>query len=150
MHVWSPAELAAFHAAIEGNRNDALFRLLAMTGMRRSEVVGLRWCDVDLAAGSLTVAQAATLVDGDEVVAVPKTRRSRRVIDLDADTAAVLQRHRARQRELYLRLGATASASGRVFTQRGRRSHPPELDRPGVHPFRPGCWCPEDPTPRPP
>ncbi len=45
MKVWSPAELAS----IEGNRNEALFRLLAMTGMRRSEVVD-----------------------------VPKTRRSRR------------------------------------------------------------------------
>jgi integrase len=116
MNVWSPADLAAFLAAIKGNRNEALFRLMALTGMRRSEVVGLRWSDVDLAAGSLTVAQAATLVNGEEVVAVPKTRRSRRVIDLDADTGVVLQRHRARQRELYLRLGATASAIDRVFT----------------------------------
>jgi len=63
-----------------------------------------------------TVNQAATVVDGDEMVDAPKTRRSRRVIDLDGDTVALLQRHRSRQRELFLRLGVTASASDRVFT----------------------------------
>jgi integrase len=116
MQVWTPAQLAAFLGSIQGNRNEALFRLLAMTGMRRSEVVGLRWSDVDVRSGSLTVAQAATVVDGAEVVDVPKTRRSRRVIDLDTETAALLQRHRNQQRELLLRLGVTATASDRVFT----------------------------------
>jgi integrase len=116
MQVWSPAELSTFLASIEGSRNEAPFRLLAMTGMRRSEVVGLRWSDVDLDRHHLTVNQAATVVDGDEVVDVPKTRRSRRVIDLDPDTVSLLQRHRSRQLELYLRLGVSATASDRVFT----------------------------------
>jgi integrase len=114
--VWTPAELSTFLMSIEGNRNEALFRLLSMTGMRRSEVVGLRWSDVDLSHHRLTVNQAATVVDGDEVLDTPKSRRSRRVIDLDADTVSLLQRHRSQQRELYLRLGVTASASDRVFT----------------------------------
>ena len=56
MHVWTPPELSAFLRTIDGNRNEALFRLLAMTWMRRSEAVGLRWSDVDLRAGALTVA----------------------------------------------------------------------------------------------
>jgi len=116
MRVWSPAELSTFLGRIEGNRNEALFRLLAMTGLRRSEAVGLRWSDVQLDRQRLTVNQAATVVNGDEVVDVPKTRRSRRVIDLDAETVALLQRHRSQQRELFLRLGATATASNRVFT----------------------------------
>jgi integrase len=116
MTVWSPNELAGFLASIEGNRNEALFRLMAMTGLRRSEVVGLRWSDVSLERSRLTVNQAATVVDGDEVVDAPKTRRSRRVIDLDPATTSLLQRHRARQRELFLRLGVTAHASDRVFT----------------------------------
>jgi integrase len=116
MHVWTPAELTCFLRSIVGNRNKALFRLMAMTGMRRSEVVGLRWSDVNARSGSLTVAQAATVIDGTEVVDVPKTRRSRRVIDLDTETAAVLHRHRNEQRELLLRLGVTATASDRAFT----------------------------------
>ena len=116
MTVWTPAELSTLLASIEGNRNEALFRLMAMTGMRRGEVVGLRWSDVQFDRHRLTVNEAATVVHGDEVVDVPKTRRSRRVIDLDGDTTALLQRHRARQRGLFLRLGVTASASDRVFT----------------------------------
>ena len=39
MTVWSPAELTSFLTAIEANRNEALFRLMAMTGMRRNEVL---------------------------------------------------------------------------------------------------------------
>ena len=89
MTVWTPAELSAFLASIEGNRNEAMFRLLAMTGMRRGEVVGLRWSDVQLDRHRLTVNQAATVVDGDEMVDVPKTRRSRRVIDLDTPVHSV-------------------------------------------------------------
>ncbi len=116
MTVWTPAELSTFLDSIEGNRNEALFRVMAMTGLRRGEVVGLRWSDVQLDRHRLTVNQAATVIDGLEVVDVPKTRRSRRVIDLDGDTTALLSRHRARQREMFLRLGVTASASDRVFT----------------------------------
>jgi integrase len=116
MRVWSPEELATFLASIDGNRNEALFRLLAMTGMRRGEVVGLRWSDVDLARHRLTVNQAATVIDGDELLDVPKPWRSRRVIDLDPDTVSLLKRHRARQRELYVMVGVSATASDRVFT----------------------------------
>lgn len=116
MRVWSPGELARFLASIEGNRNETMFRLMAMTGIRRGEVVALRWSDVELAGHRLTVNQAATVIDGVEEVAVPKTRRSRRVIDLDPETVSMLQRHRVRQREQFLMLGVSATASDRVFT----------------------------------
>ena len=116
MRVWSPDELTQFLASTEGNRNEALFRLLAMTGMRRGEVVALRWSDVDLAGRRLTVNQAASVIGGEEFVDVPKTRRSRRAIDLDPETVSLLKQHRARQRELFLMVGVTATASDRVFT----------------------------------
>ena len=74
MRVWSPDELTQFLASIEGNRNEALFRLLAMTGMRRGEVVALRWSDVDLAHHRLTVNQSASVIGGEEV-----RRRARRL-----------------------------------------------------------------------
>jgi integrase len=61
------------------------------------------------------VAQAATVVDGEEVIDVPKTRRSRRTIDLDPDTVAILERHQSEQRELLLRLGVSL-VGARVFT----------------------------------
>ena len=116
MRVWTPSELSKFLSFIAGNRNEVTFRVLALTGVRRSELCGLRWQDIDLDRHRLTVNQAVTVIDGDEHVDSPKSRRSRRVIDLDADTVALLKRHRTTQLEMYLRLGATASASDRVFT----------------------------------
>lgn len=116
MTVWTPDELATFLRSIDGNRNEAMFRLAALTGMRRGELVGLRWTDLDLTRRRLTVNQSVTVVDGVEVASIPKTRRSRRVLDLDAATVVALQQHRAHQRESYLRLGVTATASDRVFT----------------------------------
>jgi len=116
MRVWSPDDLATFLASIEGNRNETMFRVMAMTGVRRGEDVALRWSDVDLTAHRLTVNQAATVIGGAEVVAAPKTRRSRRAIDLDPDTVSMLQRYRVCQREQFLMLGVSATASDRVFT----------------------------------
>lgn len=116
IRVWSPTELSTFLTSIAGNRNEAMLRLLAMTGLRRSEVIGLRWSDVQFEHRRLTVNQAAVLVDGEEALDAPKTRRSRRVVDLDDETLLLLQRHRANQRERHLRLGVIASASDRVFT----------------------------------
>ena len=115
MRVWTPEQLGRFLDAIVGNRNEALFRLMAMTGLRRSEAAGLRWSDVDLERGRLTVNQAATVVDGKEVLGAPKSRRSRRAVELDAETVAVVRRHKIERTETYLGLGVTASASNRVF-----------------------------------
>ncbi|CAN5484737.1 site-specific integrase [soil metagenome] len=116
MKVWSPSELSTFLTSIEGNRNAVLFRVMAMTGIRRGEAVGLRWSDVNLDRCWLTVNQSASVVDGEEIVDVPKTRRSRRVIDLDAETVRLLRCHHASQRELWRRLAVAGPSGDRVFT----------------------------------
>ena len=115
MQVWTPAELAAFLRSIEGNRNEPTFRLMAMTGIRRGEAAGLRWCDVNLKRGAIVIAQAASRIDGVDAVHVPKSRRSRRTIDLDPVTTAALQRHRAVQREQLFAVGVTVGPDDRVF-----------------------------------
>jgi integrase len=51
MRVWSPEQLRAFLDHVRGDRLYAAWLLLATTGMRRGEVAGLRWVDVDLDAG---------------------------------------------------------------------------------------------------
>jgi integrase len=87
-----------------------------MTGMRRGELVALRWDAVDLARSTVTVRVAASFLGGVERVEVPKTKRSRRTIDLDQRTASILKRHRATQREELFELGMTAPTDDRVFT----------------------------------
>jgi len=49
-----------------------------MTGMRRGELVGLRWSDVDLDGARLNVRNTITAVDGELIEGTPKTARSRR------------------------------------------------------------------------
>jgi integrase len=88
----------------------------AMTGMTRGELVALRWNAVDLARSTVDIRAAATVLRGVETIAVPKTKRSRRTIELDQRTVAVLKWHRATQREELFELGMTSPSDDRVFT----------------------------------
>ncbi len=114
--VWTPSELSRFLDFTAAYRAGPMIHLAAMTGMRRGEIVGLRWGAVDLARSTVRVVAAATFLDGAETIDVPKTKRSRRTINLDRRTTAVLKLHRATQREELFELGITAPVDDRVFT----------------------------------
>ena len=91
--VWSSPQAAHFLDVTAGDALAGLWRLSLLLGMRRGELLGLRWRDIDLDAGSLTVRTTRTLV-GDQVVeGPPKSARSRRVLPLDPRTVEVLGRH---------------------------------------------------------
>ena len=98
VHAWDAATLRAFLAtsSAAGDRLHALWVLLATTGMRRGEALGLRWSDVDLDAGRLRVVQTIIQVRSKVTIGEPKTARGRRPIALDAATVAVLREHRRR------------------------------------------------------
>lgn len=113
--AWTPDELRRFLGAVAGHHHGALFRLAAMTGMRRGELVGLRWDDVDLEGGRLVVRHAITFAGGQLVEGGPKTARGRRSIDLDPVTVATLRSHRTRQLEERLLVGAGYDDRGLVF-----------------------------------
>jgi integrase/predicted RNA-binding Zn-ribbon protein involved in translation (DUF1610 family) len=95
--VWTAEQLAAFLAAVANDRLFALRRLLAMTGMRRGEALGLSWQDLDMESGSVSIRRAWIAVNGAAQFAEPKSRSSRRTIALDPATLAVLKAHAARQ-----------------------------------------------------
>jgi len=75
------------------------------TGMRRGELLGLRWSDIDLKAARLTVNQSLERAKGKTVFKSPKTTTSRRTITLPALTIEALKEHRAAQATERLRLG---------------------------------------------
>lgn len=104
--TWTPDELRSFLRMVEGHRYGPLMRVAAMTGLRRSELCGMRWADVDLDAAVATVRQSVQLVGGRIVVGEVKTTRSRRRLDLDAGTVAVLRAHRRAQAAERLMVGA--------------------------------------------
>lgn len=125
MSTWSAAELRAFLAQVNDDRLYAAWHVSASTGMRRGEVLGLRWLDVDLDTARLTVRQAIISVNYVVHVEEPKTAIGRRVIDLDAYTVAVLRAHRTRQLEERLSWGPAYEDSGLVFTREdGALIHP--------------------------
>jgi integrase len=102
---WTADELAAFLAAVASELLSAIWRLSAMTGMRRGEILGLRWTDIELDAARLSVRHAVVAVGYEMVESTPKSHRAR-VIDLDAGTVAQLRAHRQRQDEERAEWGA--------------------------------------------
>lgn len=81
--------------------------LAVTTGMRRGEILGLRWSDLDLNAGTLAVCQSLEHTkSGGLKFKQPKTRRSRRVVALPDFAVEALRKHRAAQGRLRLQAGA--------------------------------------------
>ena len=95
--AWNASQLAGFLSSVSDDRLSALWRLMAMTGMRRGEVLGLRWDDLDLEAATITIRRALVPLGGKVEVSEPKTVRGRRRIALDALTLQALKDHAGRQ-----------------------------------------------------
>ncbi len=93
---WDADELRGFLGHVTSTRLAAVWRLAAMTGMRRGEILGLRWADIELEASRLSIRQALVAVGYEVITSTPKSH-SARVVDLDAETVAQLRGHRARQ-----------------------------------------------------
>ena len=115
MHPWNAAQLGAFltWSRTTGHPHTAAWHVLAMTGMRRGEVLGLLWGDVDLDAGTLAVRRSAGMVKvkgvrGVTISGDTKTGRAR-VVDLDPGTVAVLRAHKAARGALHLDLARDAA-----------------------------------------
>ncbi len=124
--VWTDAEIEQALPVIDADMElGALWRLALFTQLRPGELIGLRWADLDLDAGTLYVAATRT-IDEDGKVTLgdsPKTPDSARPIPLPGATVLALRRHRARQNELRLRhpLGTEWNSLGLVFpSPRGR------------------------------
>jgi len=96
LHFWTPEQLRSFLAYVAGHRLEAAWHVSAMTGMRRGEVLGLRWADIDLNNSRLHVRQALVSVAYQLIFSTPKNHRAR-VIDLDSGTTTKLRAHYARQ-----------------------------------------------------
>jgi integrase len=94
--VWSPAELQHFLLSARAHPYYAAFHLAASTGLRRGEILGLRWSDVDLDECVLQILQTVIVVRAEVLIETPKSSSSRRRVDLDRRTAEVLRVHMKR------------------------------------------------------
>ena len=110
---------------VRGDPLYAAWLLFATTGMRRGEVAGLRWVDVDLNAGRVSPRRRRVVVNYEVLVSEPKTAKGRRSLALDPATVTALREHRTQQLEQRLAVGPRWQDSGLVFTwPDGRPIHP--------------------------
>lgn len=128
--AWTPDELRTFLGAAEGDELFALYRLAALTGMRRSELCGLRWEDVNLADQTVRVRQTLGVTNGVPGVSSPKSRRSRRVVDIDDRTTDIMRAHWGQQRQDAEFVGKGWTETGYVFTTViGTPQHPDNVSK---------------------
>ena len=131
MKVWGPEQLRAFLDFVRDDRLYGAWLLLATTGMRRGEVLGLRWRDVHLDVSRLSVVQSLTVTKYEVAVSEPKTAKGRRSVALDHATVAALHAHRRMQLEERLAWGEAWQDTGYVFTRE---------DGSLIHPHRFTAW----------
>jgi integrase len=138
-HAWSPEEVGRFVAvAKKAGAQAAAFYVTALdTGMRLRELAGLRWANVDLDAGQITVKEQL-LDEPREKGAKAKpawgpTKSGReRVIDIDAGTVALLREHRRTQAELKMKNRLVFAKQWTEINQRGQMlGHPLQVNNLG-------------------
>ncbi len=122
--TWTPEEVAVFLTAAKKHRLYCIFHFAAFTGVRRGELLGLRWADVDFDSAEVTIARSAAVIGGQRVEGTPKGGRAR-TIPLDAGTVKALSEHRLRQRVERLAAGPVwAGGTDCVFlTETGKPIH---------------------------
>jgi integrase len=109
-------DVIAVLAASEGLRYSPVLKLIAATGLRRGEAIGLYWTDVNLDTGELRVRHTLSRVDGELLITEPKTARSRRTIPLPPPVVKLLKAQRAAQAADKLKAGDQWTDTGLVFT----------------------------------
>lgn len=122
--TWTAAEVRAFLTTADADRLAACWRL-SLYGLRRGEVLGLRWRDIDLKAPALAITQARVLAGYEVRTEPPKSRSGARTLPLDDALVSALKALKARQ-------AAERLAAGEAY-ERGGYVAADELGRP-VHP----------------
>lgn len=117
LDVWTREEVNLFRKHAEDDRMFACW-LLTLCGLRRSEVLGLRWRDVNLSAGTITVAQGrvevtATFID----TAEPKTARGHRTLPISGEITEALAAFRETQAAERAAMGGGYVDTGLVAVQ---------------------------------
>ena len=124
IEAWTADELLEFLEFVGDDRLFAFWHLAAHTGMRRGELLGLRWSDVDTAGAYLAVRQAIVLDYTTPVLSTPKTGNAR-VVNLDRETLLVLAEHNERQAKEQVDYGEGYATNNLVFRREdGNLIHP--------------------------
>jgi len=126
MRVMSESDIHIFLEYARVTPYYALFYLALFTGMRRSELLALRWCDVDLLLCQISVSRTLhisvsrtlhKLHNRDIIIRETKTDKSRRLIVLSRSTVSVMREHRQRQETIKQSLGLNLTDANLIFSK---------------------------------
>ena len=116
MRIFTVQELQRFLDAAPDDAIGSTFQLAVLTGLRRSELAGLRWSDVDVDRSVLRVTQTLQRVSGHGlVIGEPKSTQSRRAVALGERAVKLLKGVKVRQLEEQLASGDLYEETGYVF-----------------------------------
>jgi integrase len=118
MHVFDARQAQAFLGLIAGHRLEALFSLALVLGPRQGEILGLKWPNLKLDEGTLTIDGALKRINGKLVKGKTKRESSKRTIPLPTVTIAALRRHVAQQERERLFAGERWKDTGYIFATR--------------------------------
>lgn len=128
--AWDDVQIRQFLTTIEGHRWETPIRLSTLYGLRRSELLALKWDDIDFDAATVRIDEALIEVEGRPVWTEGKNERSRRTFGVDADTLARLAEHKTRQDEERLLAGNDWDDQDLVLaTRTGNRASPGNFDQ---------------------
>ncbi|MBI4186692.1 MAG: site-specific integrase [Chloroflexi bacterium] len=131
IQTWDESEVACFLEAAKGSPYYALFYTNLFTGMRRNELLALRWQDIDFLYGQISVSRGLHhLADGSYVFTQPKSVKSGRTIALTPSTSLLLQEHKAKKEFDHRMIGIPSQDSDLVFsTPDGKPLRPNTVSR---------------------
>ena len=115
MHPLSADETRKLLEAARGDNLEALYVLAIHTGMRQGELLALKWSDVDLENAVISVRRTLMKSGGSLLLGEPKTKKSRRTIQLTEEAVRALREHLDRQVEHIQRLGDLYRDEGLIF-----------------------------------
>ena len=127
LRMWDIETIHDFIDAAQDSPNCDFYHLALLTGMRRGELCGLKWEDVDLTSGKLMVVRTLQRIYGKGLQeGQPKTGKSRRSIALGQEAVKLLHEIRCRQIEHRLKAGPLWQNAGYVFAQADGRPVDPD------------------------
>ena len=115
MRTLSREETQRLLEAARGDKLEALYVLAVHTGMRQGELLALKWQDIDFESATISVRRTLSRSGGRLLLRDPKTKKSRRSIDLTDVAVRALREHHARQMAEIERLGDQYTDPGLVF-----------------------------------
>ena len=140
IRIWTPEQIKRFEGLVAERSGQlyALWLLAALTGLRRSEALGVRWSDIDLGRGRVSVRQVVVKVGSEAVIKeAPKSENGYRAVDIGPKLVDVLRAREAEQLDERMAAGRDWEDNDLVF------AHPTRGPR-GVSPGH--WWYPDHAT----